>query len=109
MPQETNYTSPCKNLRGLKSAVSNNEASYTEEIINDYELAQRKAEEAGNIALTNFPVCFTQKIIRKQKFSWKMSNPKKISISGFLLYISAFFMGFVWSYDIPHFRRENEK
>ncbi|KAJ4725383.1 Kinesin-like protein [Melia azedarach] len=47
MPQETNYTSPCKNLRGLKSAVSNNEASYTEEIINDYELAQRKAEEAA--------------------------------------------------------------
>lgn len=55
MPQETNYsssilTSPCKNLRGLKSLVSNNEASsYTEEIINDYELAQRKAEEAGKL------------------------------------------------------------
>lgn len=55
MPQETNYlssvfTSPCKNLRGLKSVVSNNEASYTEEIINDYELAHRKAEEAGAIS-----------------------------------------------------------
>lgn len=52
MPQETNYsssvfTSPCKNLRGLKSVASNNEASYTEEIINDYELAHRKAEEAA--------------------------------------------------------------
>ncbi|XP_031264002.1 kinesin-like protein KIN-14F [Pistacia vera] len=52
MPQETNYSSsilisPCKNLRGLKTLVSNNEASYTEEIINDYELAQRKAEEAA--------------------------------------------------------------
>lgn len=55
MPQETNhsssvFTSPCKNLRGLKSVVSNNEASYTEEIINDYELAHRKAEEAGAIS-----------------------------------------------------------
>lgn len=51
MPQETNcgsiFTSPCKNLRGLKTSVSNNEASFSEEIINDYELAQRKAEEAG--------------------------------------------------------------
>ncbi|KAJ0103181.1 hypothetical protein Patl1_03775 [Pistacia atlantica] len=55
MPQETNYSSsilisPCKNLRGLKTLVSNNEASYTEEIINDYELAQRKAEEAGDVS-----------------------------------------------------------
>ncbi|KAK1584220.1 hypothetical protein Q3G72_030903 [Acer saccharum] len=53
MPQETNYsnpvfTSPCKNMRGLKSLVSNNEASlYTEEIFNDFELAHRKAEEAA--------------------------------------------------------------
>ncbi|KAK2640062.1 hypothetical protein Ddye_027857 [Dipteronia dyeriana] len=53
MPQETNYsnpvfTSPCKNIRGLKSLVSNNEASlYTEEIFNDFELAHRKAEEAA--------------------------------------------------------------
>ncbi|KAL5735585.1 hypothetical protein ACOSQ2_030373 [Xanthoceras sorbifolium] len=54
MPQETHYsnngvfTSPCKNLRGHKSLVSNNEASYsTEEIFNDFELAQRKAEEAA--------------------------------------------------------------
>lgn len=55
MPQETNclssvFASPCKNLRGLKSVASNNEASYTEEIINDYELAHRKAEEAGAIS-----------------------------------------------------------
>ncbi|KAJ6313809.1 hypothetical protein OIU78_017452 [Salix suchowensis] len=53
MPQETNngsiFTSPCKNLRGLKGLMSSNEASYTEEIINDRELAQRKAEEAGFI------------------------------------------------------------
>ncbi|TXG68029.1 hypothetical protein EZV62_009304 [Acer yangbiense] len=53
MPQETNYsnpvfTSPCKNMRGLKSLASNNEATlYTEEIFNDFELAHRKAEEAG--------------------------------------------------------------
>ncbi|KAK7855552.1 hypothetical protein CFP56_027312 [Quercus suber] len=50
MPQEsyTNpmLTSPCKNLRGLKALIANNEASYTEEIINDHELAHRKAEEA---------------------------------------------------------------
>ncbi|KAF2298098.1 hypothetical protein GH714_014055 [Hevea brasiliensis] len=52
MPQETNcgsiFISPCKNLRGLKTSVSNNEASYAEEIINDHELAQRKAEEAAS-------------------------------------------------------------
>ncbi|KDP32619.1 hypothetical protein JCGZ_13169 [Jatropha curcas] len=53
MPQETNnssfFTSPCKNLRGLKSLISHNEASsYNEEIINDHELAQRKAEEAAS-------------------------------------------------------------
>ncbi|KAJ6752525.1 hypothetical protein OIU85_002897 [Salix viminalis] len=52
MPQETNngsiFTSPCKNLRGLKGLMSSNEASYTEEIINDRELAQRKAEEAAS-------------------------------------------------------------
>ncbi|KAK0602864.1 hypothetical protein LWI29_037644 [Acer saccharum] len=35
-------------MRGLKSLVSNNEASlYTEEIFNDFELAHRKAEEAA--------------------------------------------------------------
>ena len=54
MPQETNngsiFTSPCKNLRGFKGLMSSNEASYTEEIINDRELAQRKAEEAGEIS-----------------------------------------------------------
>ncbi|GMH05841.1 hypothetical protein Nepgr_007681 [Nepenthes gracilis] len=49
MPQETSYsnsifTSPCKNLRGLKALVCN---ETTEEIINDDELAQRKAEEAA--------------------------------------------------------------
>nr|POE76537.1 kinesin-like protein kin-14f [Quercus suber] len=52
MPQEsyTNpmLTSPCKNLRGLKALIANNEASYTEEIINDHELAHRKAEEAAS-------------------------------------------------------------
>ena len=54
MPQESgnsnsNFTSPGKNLRGLKALISQNEApySYTDEIINDYELAHRKAEEAG--------------------------------------------------------------
>ncbi|KAF7831238.1 kinesin-like protein KIN-14F [Senna tora] len=54
MPQESNcnssfFTSPSK--RGLKALVSNsNEASciVTEEIINDHELAQRKAEEAAS-------------------------------------------------------------
>lgn len=54
MPQESNgnsfFTSPSK--RGLKALVANsngNEASFlvTEESINDHELAQRKAEEAG--------------------------------------------------------------
>ena len=54
MPQESNTnsmftSSPCKNLRGLKALIANNEASNTEEIINDHELAQRKAEEAGTI------------------------------------------------------------
>ncbi|XP_062078987.1 kinesin-like protein KIN-14F [Humulus lupulus] len=55
MPQESSnssslFTSPCKNLRGLKGPISNNDTSYayTEEIINDYELAQRKAEEAAS-------------------------------------------------------------
>ncbi|XWS09608.1 hypothetical protein CRYUN_Cryun39dG0004200 [Craigia yunnanensis] len=53
MPQETNSTqifaSPSKNLRGLKALVSNNfEASKTEDIFNDNELAQRKAEEAAS-------------------------------------------------------------
>ncbi|XP_059443543.1 kinesin-like protein KIN-14F [Corylus avellana] len=52
MPQETDShsisMSPCKNLRGLKALVPNNEASYTEEIINDHELAQRKAGEAAS-------------------------------------------------------------
>lgn len=40
---------PVKNLRGLKSLAynSSNEASYTEEMFNDRDLAQRKAEEAG--------------------------------------------------------------
>ncbi|KAA8523524.1 hypothetical protein F0562_009947 [Nyssa sinensis] len=54
MPQESSnsnsiYNTPCKNSRGLKSLISNsNEASYTEEIINDLELAQRKAGEAAS-------------------------------------------------------------
>ncbi|GLT79564.1 hypothetical protein SLA2020_510470 [Shorea laevis] len=52
MPQETNFnsifTSPSKNMRGLKALVSNTESSQAEEIINDLELAQRKAEEAAS-------------------------------------------------------------
>ncbi|KAL6275368.1 hypothetical protein ACE6H2_018969 [Prunus campanulata] len=56
MPQESNSnnsifsSSPCKNMRGLKALVSNNEAPFAnaEEFINDYELAQRKAEEAAS-------------------------------------------------------------
>ncbi|KAM0995681.1 hypothetical protein ACFX13_005833 [Malus domestica] len=56
MPQESNFnsiffTSPSKNMRGLKGLVSNSEAppfANTEEFINDYELAQRKAEEAAS-------------------------------------------------------------
>lgn len=57
MPQENNsnplFKSPSKSLRGLKGLVcNNNEASYVEEIIDDRELAQRKADEAGN-NLTN--------------------------------------------------------
>ncbi|KAI4366209.1 hypothetical protein MLD38_022114 [Melastoma candidum] len=52
MPQEGGnsgsaaaFVSPGKNLRGLKSLVS---GSNDEEIINDYELAHRKAEEAAS-------------------------------------------------------------
>ncbi|KAJ4839685.1 hypothetical protein Tsubulata_041115 [Turnera subulata] len=55
MPQETNgggnpmFISPSKNyLRGLKTSISGNEASYTGEMFNDLELAQRKAEEAAS-------------------------------------------------------------
>lgn len=54
MPQEnyTNsmvYTSPCKNLRGLKGLnCGSNEAAHSDEIINDDELAQRKAGEAAS-------------------------------------------------------------
>lgn len=52
MPQESNsnalFNSPSKSLRGLKGLVyNNNEASYAEEIIDDRELAQRKADEAA--------------------------------------------------------------
>lgn len=56
MPQETNkcnqiFASPSKNLRGLKALVSNSfdQASNThEDVFNDNELAQRKAEEAAS-------------------------------------------------------------
>ncbi|KAL9382883.1 hypothetical protein Peur_023206 [Populus x canadensis] len=52
MPHETNngslFTSPCKNLRGLRGLIPSNEACYPDEIINDRELAQRKAEEAAS-------------------------------------------------------------
>ncbi|KAI3456773.1 hypothetical protein Pfo_013436 [Paulownia fortunei] len=52
MPQESYsssiFNSPSKNLRGLKSLIYNNgNTPYAEEIINDHELAQRKAEEAA--------------------------------------------------------------
>ncbi|CAN4102576.1 unnamed protein product [Withania somnifera] len=58
MPQESNqnqshslFNSPVKNLRGLKGnsgySSSTNEASYAEEMFNDRDLAQRKAEEAA--------------------------------------------------------------
>ncbi|KAG5598015.1 hypothetical protein H5410_039247 [Solanum commersonii] len=58
MPQESNqnqsnslFNSPVKNLRGLKGNLSynssSNEVSYTEEMFNDRDLAQRKAEEAA--------------------------------------------------------------
>lgn len=54
MRQESNgnatFSSPVKTLRGLKALVSNgdHQASAAEEIINDDELAQRKAEEAAS-------------------------------------------------------------
>ncbi|CAK9145059.1 unnamed protein product [Ilex paraguariensis] len=55
MPQQESnlnakFNSPCKNLRGLKALIANNnpDTSSTEEIINDHELAQRKAEEAAS-------------------------------------------------------------
>lgn len=57
MPQENILSnifasSPGKNLRGLKGLISNNDQAHNpyanpDEFINDYELAQRKAEEAG--------------------------------------------------------------
>ncbi|PRQ35013.1 putative minus-end-directed kinesin ATPase [Rosa chinensis] len=57
MPQENFLSnifqsSPGKNLRGLKGLVSNNDQAHNpyanpDELINDYELAQRKAEEAA--------------------------------------------------------------
>ena len=67
MPQETNcnsiFSSPGKSLRGLKSLASNNEAAgYVEEIINDHELAHRKAEEAGICFIYLF-FCFNIYII----------------------------------------------
>lgn len=54
MPQEiyhsSIFTSPSKNLRGLKGLIYNNSNTpHAEEIINDRELAQRKAEEAGTL------------------------------------------------------------
>ncbi|KAF9673173.1 hypothetical protein SADUNF_Sadunf11G0121000 [Salix dunnii] len=52
MPHETShgslFTSPCKSLRGSRGLIPSNEECYTEEIINDRELAQRKAEEAAS-------------------------------------------------------------
>lgn len=56
MPQESNwdsvFLSPNKNLRGLKGLICNNNSNNeVEEIINDRELAQRKADEAGTTTL----------------------------------------------------------
>lgn len=62
MPQESNqnqsnslFNSPVKNFRGLKGNLgynsSSNEVSNTEEMFNDRDLAQRKAEEAGTLIL----------------------------------------------------------
>ncbi|KAB5534963.1 hypothetical protein DKX38_018049 [Salix brachista] len=52
MPHETShgslFTSPCKSLRGSRGLIPSNEECYAEEIINDRELAQRKAEEAAS-------------------------------------------------------------
>ncbi|KAK8626344.1 hypothetical protein V6N13_133994 [Hibiscus sabdariffa] len=53
MPQQINsnpiFTSPSKNLRGLKALIYNNvEASNTDDVFNENELAQRKAEEAAS-------------------------------------------------------------
>ncbi|KAE8713739.1 Kinesin KP1 [Hibiscus syriacus] len=42
------FTSPSKNLRGLKVLISDNEASNTDDVFNENELAQRKAEEAAS-------------------------------------------------------------
>lgn len=58
MPQETYsssiFNSPNKNLRGLKGLIYNNtNTPYAEEIINDRELAQRKADEAGMLFIYN--------------------------------------------------------
>lgn len=66
MPQESHpnnsifSSSPCKNMRGLKALVSNNEAPFAnaEEFINDYELAQRKAEEAGTTTMGSVRISF---------------------------------------------------
>lgn len=55
MPQESNWDSvffsPSKNLRGLKGLICNNNNNEADEIINDHELAQRKADEAGTATL----------------------------------------------------------
>ncbi|MBA0693308.1 hypothetical protein Goari_010799, partial [Gossypium aridum] len=53
MPQLVNsnsiFTSPSKNLKGLKALLSNNvEPSNTDDVFNENELAQRKAEEAAS-------------------------------------------------------------
>jgi len=64
MRQESNgnatFSSPVKSLRGLKALVSNgdHQASAAEEIINDDELAQRKAGEAGTSTCPFFPNFF---------------------------------------------------
>lgn len=55
MPQDqltfmnSKLISPNKNVKGLKAlfAICNNDQPSSEEVINDHELAQRKAEEAG--------------------------------------------------------------
>ena len=59
MPQEVStnsmiYSTPSKNLRGLKGLTNG-----TEEFIDDRELAQRKAEAAGTFPLHHLSKCYS--------------------------------------------------
>lgn len=89
MPQELSFVnsklmSPNKNVRGLKAlvAICNDHASsdsaISEEVINDHELAHRKAEEAGInlyfIALTFGLFCSSQSMKSSFDFPFSFSN-----------------------------------